>query len=296
MVGRYAQTSTTHARRLDTSVTRSSTSAPISAGEIEKYQRDGVIVLRNVLTQQAIAELSDALAQNMQSPGPWANEYAANSQQGRFFDDYVNWSRFEAYKTHALSGVLPEIALALLQKTSGRFFHEHVLVKEAGNNQVTPWHNDEPYYGIDSNNNVSLWAPLDPIPEKIALRAILGSHRWGKKFIPRKFVDQSPYVASASQYEPLPDSLQLDAADNIEYFEAMPGDIVAFHFRTLHSAPATTNYKHRRRVVSFRYVDNGAVWATRPWKTSPPLEPRALKPGDLLNDDRFPLIERSYAS
>ena len=263
----------------------------ISSESIVKYERDGVVVLRDVLSPQVISELSDALEQNMRSPGPWANEYAANSQQGRFFDDYVNWSRFDAYKTHALSGALPETALALMQKTSGRFFHEHVLVKEAGNNQVTPWHNDEPYYGVDSQNNVSLWVPLDPIPEKIALRAILGSHRWGKKFIPRKFVDQSPYVSSANEYEPLPDSQQLDVAENIECFEAMPGDIVAFHFRTLHSAPSTTNYSNRRRVVSFRYVDSDAVWAPRPWKTSPPLEPRSLKPGDFLNDDRFPLIK-----
>ncbi len=272
---------------MDTSSTRTN----ISASEIDEYQRHGIVILRDVLTQQTIAELSDAIAQNMQSPGPWANEYAANSQQGRFFDDYVNWARFNAYKTHALSGALPQIALALMQKTSGRFFHEHVLVKEAGNNQVTPWHNDEPYYGIDSQNNVSLWAPLDPIPPQIALRAILGSHRWGKKFIPRKFVDQSPYVATATEYEPLPDSQQLDVAENIEQFAALPGDIVAFHFRTLHSAPATSNYDNRRRVVSFRYVDCDAVWATRPWKTSPPLEPRDLKPGDLLNDDRFPLIK-----
>ena len=239
MVGWHAQASTSHAWRLIAQVNSAVNSAMISASDIEKYQHDGVVVLRNVLTQQAIAELSDALELNMQSPGPWANEYAANSQQGRFFDDYVNWSRFDAYKAHALSGALPEIALALMNKTSGRFFHEHVLVKEAGNNQVTPWHNDEPYYGIDSQSNVSLWAPLDPIPEQIALRAILGSHRWGKKFIPRKFVDQSPYVPSAAEYEPLPDSQQLDAADNIESFEAMPGDVVAFHFRTLHSAPSS---------------------------------------------------------
>jgi len=272
-------------------VKSSTADAPVSANDITKYQRDGVVLLRNVLTQSVIAELSDALAQNMQSPGPWANEYAANSQQGRFFDDYVNWSRFDAYKACALSGVLPQIALVLMQKTSGRFFHEHVLVKESGNNQVTPWHNDEPYYGIDSINNVSLWVPLDPIPEQIALRAITGSHKWGKKFIPRRFVDQSSYVANANDYEPLPDPIQLDAADNIESFAAMPGDLVAFHFRTLHSAPSTTDYANRRRVVSFRYVDSDAVWSTRPWKTSPPLEPNDLKPGDLLTDDRFPLIQ-----
>ncbi|NBS00048.1 MAG: phytanoyl-CoA dioxygenase, partial [Actinobacteria bacterium] len=41
-----------------------------------------------------------------------------------------------------------------------------------------------------------------------------------------------------------------------------------------------------------RYVDTDAVWATRPWKTSPPLEPNSLRPGDLLTDERFPLISR----
>lgn len=290
MARRHAKTATSHARGLIALVNTKANSGLVSPSDITKYKLDGVVLLRNVLSAQTIAELEIAVEENMKSPGPWANEYAANSRQGRFFDDYVNWSRFDAYKTCALSGVLPQIALALMQKTSGRFFHEHVLVKESGNNQVTPWHNDEPYYGIDSIDNVSLWVPLDPIPDKIALRAIAGSHRWGKKFIPRKFVDQSPYVAGASEYEPLPDLKELDVADNIENFVAMPGDLVAFHFRTLHSAPSTTNYPDRRRVVSFRYVDADAVWSTRQWKTSPPLEPNALKPGDLLNDERFPII------
>ncbi len=272
-------------------MSKTSNSALVSPEDVAKYQRDGVVILHKVLSAQTIADLALAVEQNMKSPGPWANEYAANSKQGRFFDDYVNWSRFDAYKEHALTGALPQIALELMQTNTGRFFHEHVLVKEAGNNQVTPWHNDDPYYGINSHDNVSLWVPLDPIPESIALRAIKSRRDFDKNFIPRKFVDQSPYVADARGYEQFPDAQLLDASGEIECFPAMPGDIVAFHFRTLHSAPATTNYNGRRRVVSFRYVDNDAVWASRPWKTSPPLDANSLKIGDELNDDRFPLIK-----
>jgi ectoine hydroxylase-related dioxygenase (phytanoyl-CoA dioxygenase family) len=264
----------------------------VAEDDVEKYRRDGAVVLRSVLDDQALGELAIAVEQNMQSPGPWANEYAANSKQGRFFDDYVNWSRFDAYKKHALTGALAQIALELMQTTSGRFFHEHVLVKEAGNNQVTPWHNDDPYYGVNSNNNVSLWVPLDPIPEKIALRTIKSRRDFDKNFIPRRFVDQTSYVNDARGYEQFPEPQLLDESTDIESFAAMPGDIVAFHFRTLHSAPATTDYEGRRRVISFRYVDANAVWATRPWKTSPPLEPNSLRPGDLLSDERFPLISR----
>jgi len=265
----------------------------VAPSDIEKYRQDGVVVLRGVVSPQALGELAESLEDNMNSPGPWANEYAADSQNGRFFDDYVNWTRFEGYKNLAIVGALPQIALELMHTNSGRFFHEHVLVKEPGTNRITPWHHDDPYYGIDSKNNVSLWVPLDPIPETIALRAIKKSHSWGKRFVPRRFVDESPYVAKAEGFDSMPDAELLDASQDIEIYAAMPGDIVAFHFRTLHSAPATTLHPERRRVVSFRYTDSEATWANRPWKTSPPLDPNNLKHGDLINDQRFPVITRA---
>ena len=76
----------------------------VSPEDVAKYQRDGVVLLQKALSPNTIAELALAVEENMKSPGPWANEYAANSQQGRFFDDYVNWSRFDAYESHALTG------------------------------------------------------------------------------------------------------------------------------------------------------------------------------------------------
>ena len=100
-------------------------------------------------------------------------------------------------------------------------------------------------------------------------------------------------MAQAEGFEALPDAQTLEASTEIETFAAMPGDLVAFHFRTLHSAPATTLHSDRRRVISFRYTNNEATWANRPWKTSPPLDAQNLKPGDLINDQRFPTIART---
>ena len=254
------------------------------------YQRDGVVVLRNLVSPEALELLRQGVASNMACPGPWANEYTPSGAAGRFFDDYVNWQRFAQFAEVGTRGPVPEAALDLMGGSSCRLFHEHVLVKEAETKEVTPWHHDDPYYGIDGLLNVSIWIPLDPIPESVALRFIAGSHKWNQRFIPQRFKDQTAYVAAAHGFVHLPSSEQL-AAHTVTSAPVQLGDAVAFHYRTLHAAPGTAGSGVQlRRAVSFRYVGDDAVFATRPWQTSPPLEGSGLQPGDALNDPRFPVV------
>jgi len=261
--------------------------------DVEAYRRDGVVVLRGVVPAATLAALARGLEANMASPGPWANDYTPPGAPGRFFDDYVNWARIPEYAEAATRGPLPGIALALMGGRAARLFHEHVLVKEAGTREPTPWHHDDPYYGIDGMDNVSIWIPLDPIPDSVALRFIPGSHRWNRRFIPRRFADQSAYVEAAHDFEHLPTPDELDRAATVST-PVQVGDAVAFHYRTLHAAPGTAGTQvTRRRAVSFRYVGDDARFATRPWRTSPPLEGNGLRPGDPLEDPRFPVVARA---
>ena len=180
------------------------------------------------------------------------------------------------------------MARTLLGETP-RFFHEHTLVKEEETHEVTPWHHDEPYYCIDGAANVSLWVPLDPVPQAAAVEFIVGSHLWGRRFVPRKFVDQSSYVDNAADFELVPDIDAVRDQHEIVSFDTEPGDVIAFHYRTLHSAPGTAGRTAtRRRAVSFRYLGGDARFATRPWLHSPPYEP--IAPGEPLDDARFPLV------
>lgn len=259
--------------------------------DVEAYRRDGVVVLRGVVPAETLAALARGLEANMASPGPWANDYTPPGSPGRFFDDYVNWARIPEYADAATRGPLPRVALALMGGRAARLYHEHVLVKEAGTREPTPWHHDDPYYGVDGMDNVSLWIPLDPIPEAMALRFIPGSHRWGARYIPRRFADQREYVDAAAGFTHLPSPDELDARASVSC-PAEPGDVVAFHFRALHAAPGTVGHEGRR-AVSLRYVGDDARWGTRPWRTSPPLEPQGLRPGDELDDPRFPVVARA---
>lgn len=256
---------------------------------VDEFRRDGATVVRGVVSADTLAELADAVEQNMADPGPWANDYTPDGRTGRFFGDYVNWQRFGGYRHAALDGPLPRLAAALMGSTTTRFFHEHTLVKEPGTAEITPWHHDDPYYCIDGLQNVSLWVPLDPVPLEASMEFVAGSHRWNRRFVPRKFVDHTPYAAPDEGFELVPD-IESDRADlQILCWAVEPGDLLAFHYRTLHAAPGTAGRtSHRRRAVSFRYVGDDAVLATRPWLHSPPFEP--IEPGAALDDDRFPLV------
>ena len=265
----------------------------VTAHDIHAYQHDGAVLLRGVLAQETLDSLADGLAINMSTPSKWANDYTSTTDTGRFFDDYVNWQRITQYKDAALQGVLPAIAGALMKTSQPRFFHEHVLVKEAGTSTPTPWHHDDPYYGVNGLDNVSLWIPLDDIPESIALRCLVGSHLWGERYIPNRFIDQSPYALNADGFLPMPTAQELETRGEIKSFAAVPGDVVAFHFRTLHRAPGTIGHSSSRRVVSLRYVGDDARWATRPWTTSPPFEDEGLLDGDSLDIERFPICHLS---
>ncbi|MFT3852348.1 MAG: phytanoyl-CoA dioxygenase family protein [Ilumatobacteraceae bacterium] len=254
----------------------------MSASQV--FARDGVVAVRGVLGAGQLAELAAALDENMAAPGPWANDYTPEGGGGRFFGDYVNWERIDGYRRLALSGPLAEVATELIGGPA-RFFHEHALVKEPGTDEVTPWHHDEPYYCVDVESNASLWVPLDPVPAAAGVRFVRGSHRWGRRFVPRRFVDAAAYADAGEGFELVPDVDALVDPDDVVAFDLEPGDVLAFHFRTLHDAPGTTT---RRRAVSFRYVAADARFASRPWLHSPPFDP--ISPGQPLDDERFPLV------
>lgn len=266
-------------------------SVAVTAADVETYRRDGFVVLRGVVPRDTLDSLASGVDKNMASPSEWTNDYTPKGAGGRFFDDYVSWQRIPEFKDAALDGALPEIAGALMETRRPRFFHEHVLVKEPGTVTPTPWHHDDPYYGIDGLDDVSLWVPLDSVPEAIALCCLRGSHATGRRFIPNRFKDDSPYVTNAQGFELMGDPSRWWADPGVQACPAEPGDLVAFHFRTLHAAPGTENHLARRRVVSFRYLGDDARWAHRPWTTSPPFPDAGLTPGDLPDDERFPIIQ-----
>ena len=254
-----------------------------------EFQRDGAVLLQNAVDQSWIDQLARGVEHNRRHPSRWAHWYTDPAESVGFWGDYVTWQSVPAYQRVVFESGLADVAAQLMDSRTVRFFHEHVLVKEPGAVERTPWHHDQPYYCVDGDQNVSMWIALDPVPAAHGLRFIAGSHRWGRWFVPRAFVDHTPYAPGADDYELVPDiDAELDR-HRVLSWDVEPGDVIAFHFRTVHDAPGN-NSTRRRRAVSLRWLGDDATFALRPWEHSPPFEREDLVEGGQLDDHRFPVV------
>ena len=257
----------------------------IDQSTIDAYSSDGAVLIKGLFKDQ-VEQLRDGVAQNMAEPGPYAAENLKEGQEGRFFDDYCNWTRIAPFKEAIENGPAAEVAAQLMQSKSVQMFHDHVLVKEPGTSKPTPWHQDAAYYFVEGVQTVSFWSPLDPVTEA-ALRCVKGSHLWEKPVLPTRWLNEDKFYADEDAYIPVPDP----DAEGMEVLEwtMEPGDAVAFNFKTLHGArgnPSTS----RRRAFSLRLVGDDAHYVERPGPTSPPFPGHDMKQGQKLRTDWFPMI------
>jgi ectoine hydroxylase-related dioxygenase (phytanoyl-CoA dioxygenase family) len=241
---------------------------PLPAETVQAYARDGAVVLRGVLNADELRTLEAGIEYNLGHLSPLALVASEPDDPGRFVEDFCTWQANPDYQRILQASALPHLAAQLMQSHTARLYHDHLLVKEAGTRQPTPWHQDQPYYNVAGRQNVSFWIPVDPVPLASTLRFVAGSHA-GTWYMPRTFRDQQAKWFPEGALAELP---PIDAESQTYRqlgWALAPGDCVAFHMLSLH-ASSGTGPGARRRVFSARYLGDDAVHALRPWRTSPP--------------------------
>ena len=260
---------------------------------IDDFTRDGAVLLRGVLTPDEVGRLAQGIEHNLAHPSPLAMVASQPDDPGRFVEDFCTWQDNPHYQAVLFESALPRVAAQLMHSRTVRLYHDHLLVKEAGTRQPTPWHQDQPYYNVSGRQNVSFWIPVDPVPLASTLRFVAGSHA-GTWYMPRTFRDQQARWFPEGVLAELPD---IDS--NPERYRQLawalqPGDALAFHMLTLH-ASSGVGPGSRRRVFSARYLGDDVRHAVRPWRTSPPFArlDQRLPDGAVMDDPLFPLVRTS---
>ena len=258
--------------------------------DCEDYRRDGAVLLRGVLTPHEVRRLAEGIEHNLAHPSALAMVASAPDDPGRFVEDFCTWQQNPAYREILCESALPAVSARLTGSREIRLYHDHLLVKEAGTRQPTPWHQDQPYYNVSGRQNVSFWIPVDPVPQTSSLRFVAGSHA-GTWYMPRTFRDQQARWFPDGSLAELP-AIDANPAQFRQLCWALePGDALAFHMLTLH-ASSGVGPGARRRVFSARYLGDDMRHAPRPWRTSPPFPGLTdrLADGAVMDDPLFPRV------
>ena len=257
----------------------------------QTYATDGVVCLRGIVAPEWIARLREGVEENLRVPGRYAKRYTPDGNPGGFFGDYCNWERIQAYRDFFYESPIKQAAAELMGSSKVNLYHEHVLVKEPGTREKTPWHHDQPYYPIDGEHVISFWIPLDPVEKRTCPEYIIGSHRWGRWFRPARFADQKAHsTATDSRFETIPDFEAERDRHRIVAWELAPGDCIAFHGLTVHGAPENLS-THRRRAFSARFTGADARFVMREGFMSPPPPERdGPTPGMPMDCPVFPVL------
>jgi len=257
---------------------------------VAEFRAKGATVVRALFSPDQVALVERGIERNLADPGPLFKVASRDDDPGRFVEDFCNWQRIDEFREVAFASPAADVAGALMGSREVRLYHDHVLVKEPGTQQSTPWHQDQPYYNVDGVQNCSMWMPVDPVAPESTLEFLAGSHLRGW-LMPRTFMDHQAKWFPEGTLEELPD---IEAhRDDVEIlgWALEPGDAVFFHMLTLHHAYGVPG-AHRRRAFSLRFLGDDAVHAPRPWRTSPPFDglEDELADGAPMDHDLFPLL------
>lgn len=270
----------------------------VTQTERQSYLKDGAVILRDMIPQDWISRMRDAVERTLAKPGPAHVEYAEG--KGRFLGDFLIWMRDRDFADFACRSPLPEIAQALLQGQSVRLFYDQLLVKEPNTKEETPWHQDLPYWPLRGDDILSLWVPFDRVTaESGAMRYVKGSHAPGALYAPTPFGKSSGFaqILDTARLPSFPDTTSFLPDADILTCDMEPGDIIAHHPLVFHWSPGNLDAVRRRRALALRYVGDDAVFdeSAANFLAHPNLaallrEPLVFRTGDKPAGANFPIV------
>ena len=176
----------------------------VTEERVAAFRLDGAVCVRGVFSADDLALVEEAIEQNLAAPIERALVASRPEDPGRFFEDFCNWQRLPGIEEVMRASPAVAVAGRLMGSEQVRFYHDHVLVKESGTAQRTPWHQDQPYYNVDGTQTCSVWLPVDPVSRAATLEFVAGSHL-GPWLMLRTFMDNQAKWFPDGALDELPD-------------------------------------------------------------------------------------------
>ena len=280
-------------------------SATITSSQIADFNRDGAILLRNVLDDRWIQVLAEGLE--------FANAHPDGMSAGVSMPLRID--QFPASHSPKLKQLLDNSPIAeivgSMLNAPVRFYMDQMFYKPAGLIAPSAWHQDTCYYNVDGHQLIRAWVCADPVPRNISLEVLRGSHLWNVTYRPPVGMDPKSDPTGAARLNErfdrgetligkeafekwtyfdsfldpslpvLPDIEQSRDSFDILGWDYQPGDVILFHGNIVHSALGGVELPHPRRSHASLWAGPDVNYLKRRSQSIP--DPKALYDHDPQN-------------
>lgn len=257
---------------------------PIDEEQIAHYRKNGHVLLRGVLSPEEIAAYRPVIVDAADRYNTQTKPLEERDTYGKAFLQIMNlWAVDEAVRRYTLARRMGKIAADLMGVDGVRIYHDQALFKEPGGGP-TPWHQDQFYWPLDTNNTVTLWMPLVDIPEEV------GSMNFGSGSQSVGYLGDLP-ISDRSDEELK--RFITNKGLNVDSYGAMKAGDATFHAGwTLHGAKGNPT-PNMREVMTVIYFADG-IRISEPKNANQEGDLGnwlpGLKPGDLAASELNPLV------
>lgn len=149
----------------------------VTADQRGRFAADGHIILRGVASEMEVAEFRPAIEDACRRSNNESRRLEERDTYGKAFLQITNlWTQDPQIKQIVFAKRFAQIAADLLGVEKVRLYHDQALFKEPGGG-LTPWHQDQYYWPLDTDRTITMWMPLVDIDESMGIiRFASGSH------------------------------------------------------------------------------------------------------------------------
>ena len=270
----------------------------ISKEEVEKYNEDGVIFLKNKFDIKWIENLKKGIEYDIKNPSPRFKSHTIKSNVPAYLEDYWTWDLVPEFKDFVFNSPYAEIASELMSAKKINLVMDNWFLREAGSKSSTPFHHDISYFDMEGTMCV-LWLPLEATRKDEGIAWVKSSHLWDKLFLRVLFkdghkVEGNECTIDGKKYELPPDVLGNKDKYEFLQWDFELGDAVIFDMRSLHgtlssSIPNKTLSRYTLRVAKeeakISYVGD---WTSYNYRKA--MKDSGYKDGDCLGGKMFPTL------
>ncbi len=218
---------------------------------VDDFRRNGHAVVRGLASAEEIARFAPpilAQERRLAAKAPPMEERATYFKA--FLQGHNLWMRDPAIKPFVFAARFAKVAAELMGVPGVRLYHDQSLTKEPGGGH-TPWHQDQTYWPLETDDTITMWMPLVDVPETVGTMTFAdGSHA-------RR--DLGPWVIGDESEAAFGEMVEREGFITTTHGVLKAGDATFHRGWTLHRAPANSTSLVRSVMTIIWYADGTRV-------------------------------------